>query len=171
MKKNPLASLAVACALGAASMSAIADAPRASRPTASTSAASIAPYRTELFNLLRKEPNIIDGKVYYQAGFARQFDALLAASSLVKADKTGVSMKKRLLSGPTEPPSLQPDPATRAQWLLYDACQAHRCDEISLRLLYDPASRRMVGKLKLEKQSEFLGAPTLNEQRVLEQAR
>lgn len=167
IKRNRLASLVVVCAVGAACMSAIADAPRTARPGAS--AALIAPYRTEIFNLLRKDPNIVDGKVYYQTGFAKQFDALLAASSLVKADKTRVPMKKRLLSGPTEEPLLLPDPATGTQWLLYDACQAHRCDEVSLRLLYDPATRRMVGKLNLEKQTEFLGAPTAGEQRLLEQ--
>ena len=171
-KRSCLASLVIMGAMGATCMGAIAEAPRAARPAAGAgaSAASIAPYRTELFNLVRKEPNILDGKVYYQPDFARQFDALLAGSRLVMADKAGVPMKKRLLSGPAEPPSLQRDPATGRQWLLYEACQAHRCNEVSLLLLYDTVTRRMVGKLQLDKQSELLGAPSAGEERLLVRA-
>jgi len=164
MKKQQMASLVLACAMGALCMSAIAD---ADKPTPVENGA----YRTQLFNLLSQEKNIVDGKSHYQRCFAKQFDGLLASSKLAKADKTGISLKKRLLSGPAEEAALERDPATGTQWLVYDACQAHRCDEISLRLLYDPAARRMVGKLNLDKQSEFLGAPSAGEQRLLEQAR
>ena len=166
-KLHRLVSLLIAGAAGAACLDAIADSPRVGQPAAA-SAAVPQPYRTQLFNLLDKEAGIIDGKNWYQAGFARQFDALLASSSLAKADKVRVPLKKRLLSGPAPLPSLQTDPATGVQWIVYDACQAHRCDEISLRLLYDPAARRMVGQLKLDKQTEFLGAPSASEQRLLE---
>ena len=169
IKKHRLASLLIAGAVGAACLNAIADAPRTGQLAASVSAAALQPYRTQLFNLLSKDANIVDGKTYYQAGFAKQFDALLASSSLAKADKIRVPLKKRLLSGPAPEPALQTDPATGAQWLVYSACQAHRCDEISLRLLYDPAARRMVGRLNLDKQTEFLGAPSAGEQRLLGQ--
>ncbi|MCD2517389.1 hypothetical protein LQ564_13825 [Massilia sp. G4R7] len=172
IRKHRLASLLIACAVGAVCVGAIADSSRADKPAAAAvDAASLAPYQTQLFNLLSKDANIVDGKTYYQGGFAKQFDALLASSSLAKADKVRVPLKKRLLSGPAPEPTLRPDPATGAQWIVYDACQAHRCDEISLRLLYDPASRRMVGKLNLDKQTEFLGAPSAGEQRLLGQAR
>ncbi len=151
-----LATLLLACAMGLACGSAAADAPRTPQP-----------YRTQLFNLLAKEKNVLDGKSHYQAGFARQFDALLASSKLAKADKSSVPLKKRLLSGPAPEPSVLKDPATGTQWLAYDACQAHRCDEIALRLLFDPASGRMVGKLTLDGQSELLGAPSAAEQGLL----
>lgn len=157
LEKHRLAALLIAGAAGLAPMTA--------------GAAPVEPYRTQLFNLLDKAPSVVDGKRHYQADFAKQFDALLASSSLARADKTGVPLKKRLLSGPAPEPALLTDPATGRQWLVYDACQAHRCDEISLRLLYDPASRRMVGKLNLDKQSEFLGTPSAAEQRLLGQAR
>jgi hypothetical protein len=170
IKKDRLASLVVVCAVGVACLSAIADAPHAERPTGSASTASIEAYRTPIFNLLSKNANVVDGKNYYRGDFAKQFDALLASSSLAKTDKTRVPLKKRLLSGPAPEPALQADLATGTQWIVYDACQAHRCDEISLRLLYDPASHRMVGKLNLDKQSEFLGTPSVSEQRLLERA-
>jgi len=159
LDKHRLAALLVAGALGIACLDAGAGATPAEA------------YRTQLFNLLDKDASVIDGKRHYQAGFAKQFDALLASSSLARADKTRVPLKKRLLSGPAPEPALRTDPATGRQWLVYSACQAHRCDEISLRLLYDPASRRMVGQLKLDQQSEFLGAPSAGEQRLLGQAR
>jgi hypothetical protein len=167
IRKNRFASLLIVSALGVACVTAIADAPRAGQPAAS--AAQLEPYRTQLFNLLSKDNNVVDGKNYYQGAFARQFDALLASSSLAKADKIRVPLKKRLLSGPAPDPTLRVDHATGNQWIVYDACQAHRCDEISLRLLYDPAARRMIGKLNLDAQSEFLGAPSTAEQRLLGQ--
>ena len=156
-EKHRLASLLAMGAMGVACMHA--------------AATPVESYRTQLFNLLDKSPSVVDGKRHYQADFAKQFDALLASSSLARADKTGVPLKKRLLSGPAPEPALLAEPATGRQWLVYDACQAHRCDEISLRLLYDPASRRMVGKLNLDKQSEFLGTPSAAEERLLGQAR
>jgi hypothetical protein len=129
------------------------------------------PYRTQLFNLLAKDASVIDGKTYYQAGFAQRFDALLASSSLARADENRVPLRQRLLSGPAPEPALVADPATGVRWLVYDACQAHRCDAVSLRLLFDPASRRMVGRLQLDRRFEFLGAPSVVEQRLLDQGR
>jgi len=158
LEKHRLAALLIAGALGVAALDAVAG------------TTPLEPYRTQLFNLLDKGANVIDGKRHYQAGFAKQFDALLASSSLARADKTRVPLTKRLLSGPAPEPALRTDPATGTQWLVYSACQAHRCDEVSLRLLYDPASRRMVGRLKLDQQFEFLGAPSAGEQRLLGQA-
>jgi len=155
-EKHRLAALLIMGAMGIACMN------------AGAGTTSAEPYRTQLFNLLDRDA--IDGKHYYQPGFAKQFDALLASSSLARADKTRVPLKKRLLSGPAPEAALLADPATGRQWLVYDACQAHRCDEISLRLLYDPAARRMVGKLNLDKQSEFLGVPSTDEQRLLRSA-
>lgn len=171
IKRHHLASLLIAAVTGTACMSSMADAPSKGQPVAIASTAATGPYQTQLFNLLSKDASVVDGKRYYQSGFAKQFDALLASSSLAKADKTQVPLKKRLLSGPAPEPVLRADPITGTQWLVYDACQAHRCDEVSLRLLYDPASHKMVGKLNLNKHSEFLGAPSVGEQRLLDQDR
>jgi hypothetical protein len=127
-------------------------------------------YKIQLFNLLTNEKSILDKKNYYQPAFAAQFDALLASSALAKADKTRVALKKRLLSGPASEASVVTDLPGGRQFLYYDACQAHRCDDTSLGLLLDPVSRRMIGKLNLDKQSEYLGAPSESEKRLLQRA-
>jgi len=168
--KRCLVSPLVIGAAGVIYMSAVAEASRMGQSPVAT-ARTIEPYRTQLFNLLSKDDNVVDGHNYYQGGFDKQFDALLASSRLAKADKTRIPLKKRLLSGPAPEPALRTDPTSGTQWIVYDACQAHRCDEIALCLLYDPTSRRMVGKLNLDKRFEFLGAPSAGEQRLLGQAR
>ena len=154
----------VACILGTGSATA------EPLPAAPSSAAAMAPYETQLFNLLTNEKSILDKKNYYQPAFAAQFDALLASSALVKADKTGVPLKKRLLSGPASEASVVTNLPGGRQFLYYDACQAHRCADTSLGLLFDPVSRRMVGKLNLDKQSDYLGMPSESEKRLLQRA-
>jgi hypothetical protein len=132
-------------------------------------AAPAAQYETQLFNLLSDKPGIIDRKNHHDAGFEARFDALLASSRLAKVDKNKVALKKRLLSGPAAEGAPLDVPGSPEQWLYYTACQAHKCDEVSLELLFDTASQRMVGKLQLEKQFEHLGAPSEAEKRVLDQ--
>lgn len=107
-----MAPLLIAGAVSVFCMSATADAPHARHPDVVSGAAALKPYRTQLFNLVVDDADVLDGKNYYQAGFAKQFDALLASSSLAKADKTRVPLKKRLLSGPAPQPALLADPAT-----------------------------------------------------------
>lgn len=169
LEKYRLASLLIAGAASVVCTSATAGAPHAHRPDAMGGAAAVKPYGTQLFNLVVDSADVVDGKNYHQAGFAKRFVALLASSSLAKSGKTRVPLKKRLLSGPATQPALLADPATGRQWLVYDTCQAHRCDEISLRLLYGPASRRIGGKLNLDKQFEFLSTPSAAEQHLLGQ--
>ena len=164
---SSLLAYGMACILGVACATAVT---AELRPAAPLSAAAVAPYETQLFNLLMNQRSILDKKNYYQPAFAAQFDALLASSALAKADKTKVSLKKRLLSGPASAGSVVTDLPSGRQFLYYDACQAHRCDDTSLGLLFDPVSRRMIGKLNLDKQSEYLGAPSDSEKHLLQRA-
>jgi len=159
---SSLLTYGLACILGATCAASAAAEP--------SNAAALAPYQTQLFNLLTNGKSILDKKNYHQPAFSARFDALLASSSLAKADKTGVSLKKRLLSGPAAEGAVLTGLPGGRQFLYYDACQAHRCDDTSLGLLFDPASGRMVGKLNLDKQSEYLGAPSESEKRLLQRA-
>jgi hypothetical protein len=154
--------LAAAC-IGGAGAGACAVAAVAAPP------ASTAKYETQLFNLLSDKPGIIDRKNHHDAGFDAGFDQLLASSRLAKVDKNKVALKKRLLSGPAAEGKPLDVPGSPGQWIYYTACQAHRCDEVSLGLLFEPASGRMVGKLHLDGQFEHLGAPSEAEKRVLDQ--
>jgi len=128
--------------------------------------AAPAPYDTQLFNLLENRKNVIDGRNYYRKDFAQAFDALLATSTLSKADDNKVSLKKRLLSGP----AAEPQTASQGgkQFLYYGACQAHMCDETSLGLIYEPATGRMAASLRLNGRQEYLGAPAPAEQALLD---
>lgn len=131
--------------------------------------ADVAPYNTYLFSLLTNKKSLADGKNHYQQGFDQSFDAMLAASPLAKAAAPGVSLKKRLLSGPQPEPVLVQDKGTGRQYVYYEACQAHACDETSLALLYAPSSKRMVGRLRLDGKVAYPGDPTAAEKTLLDQ--
>lgn len=129
----------------------------------------IAPYNTYLFSLLTNKKSLADSKNHYQQGFDQSFDAMLAASALAKAAAPGVSLKKRLLSGPQPEPVLVQDKGTGRQYVYYEACQAHACAETSLALLYAPATKTMLGRLRLDGKVDYLGNPTATEKALLDQ--
>lgn len=140
--------------------------PVAAKP-AMTSAAQLAPYNTQLFGLLINKPSPVDGKNHYQKQFDQAFDALLAQSKLAKASKVAAPLKRRLLSGPQPDAAVVTDKAGARQYLYYEACQAHACDDTSLALLYSPASNTMRARLHMYGKDEYLGNPDAAEKALL----
>ncbi len=130
-----------------------------------------APYSTQLFSLLTNGSSPVDGKNHYQKEFDQQFDAMLAQSALAKAAKPGVPLKQRLMSGPQPEPLTLQDKAGGQQYVYYEACQAHACDDTSLVVLYAPASRAMLGRLHLDGKEEYLGSPSVREKALLDRGK
>lgn len=113
-------------------------------------------YQARLFELI--DPD----EAPYDAVFAAQLDALLAPHR--KGEKRLV---ERLTSGPT---TRGRQVALRgAAYIYYGVCQAHQCDTTTLELLYDPARRRMVGKLLDRCNAQWLGQPDREEMAALEE--
>lgn len=130
-------------------------------------AAQLAPYNTQLFSLVMNAKSPVDNKNHYQKQFDQAFDALMAQSALVKASKNKVAIKKRLMSGPQPDPAIVQDKASGRQYLYYEACQAHVCDETSLALLYAPDAKAMLGRLHMDGKDEYLGNPNAAEKALL----
>lgn len=131
------------------------------------SAAQLAPYEAQLFSLLINKRSPVDGKNHYQNQFDQSFDALLAQSQLAKASKAGTPLKKRLMSGPQPDAAVVTDKTGARQYLYYEACQAHACDDTHLALLYAPTSKNMRARLHIDGQDEYLGNPDATEKALL----
>lgn len=99
--------------------------------------------------------------------FAQRFDTLLRTSSLVPSRVSAKTLKKRLLSGPQPLPKLVRDRYSGNEYFYYRACQAHACNETNLGLLYHPESRRMLGQLTVDTQTETLGDASESEKSLL----
>lgn len=130
-------------------------------------AAQLAPYDTQLFSLLINKPSPVDGKNHYQKKFDQSFDALLAQSQLAKASKVATPLKKRLMSGPQPDAAVVTDKAGGRQYLYYEACQAHACEDTSMALLYAPTSGNMRARLHIDGKDEYLGNPDAAEKALL----
>lgn len=165
MTKRILAAAALTAALSGLTVS-IAALAQDGRNAPAT--AAVAPYHTQLFNLLINKKSLVDGKNHYRKDFDKAFDALLAQSRLAKADDVPVPLKKRLLSGPAGEPETVSEPGSGRQFLFYKACQAHACDETNLGLLYEVATGNMVGVLRLDGKTEYLGNPAQPEKALLD---
>lgn len=137
-------------------------------PASAETAAQIAPYNTQLFSLLLNQKSPVDGKNHYQKAFDLSFDAMLAQSALARGAKAGVPLKKRLLSGPQPDAVVVPDASGTRQYVRYEACQAHACEETKLVVLYAPASQAMFGRLHLDGKDEYLGHPSAAETALLD---
>ena len=131
------------------------------------SSAQLAPYNMQLFSLTMNAKSPVDNKNHYVKEFDQAFDAMLAQSALAKTTKNKVPLKKRLMSGPQPDPAIVQDKASGRQYVYYEACQAHVCDETNLAVLYAPASKAMLGRLHMDGKDEFLGKPTAAEQALL----
>jgi hypothetical protein len=142
----------------------------ASAAAQTNDAASAAPYNTELFNLLLDQKSPVDGKNHYQKQFDTAFNTMLAQSALAKSGNPGVSLRKRLLSGPQAEAIILRNKVSGQLYVYYEACQAHMCDETRLAVLYAPASNAMLGKLHLDGKDEYLGNPGASEKRLLDGA-
>lgn len=130
-------------------------------------AVQLLPYKTQLFALLINKPGPVDGKNHYQAQFDQGFDALLRQSRLAKASNVAVPLKKRLMSGPQPDAAVVTDKWGARQYLYYEACQAHACDDTNLALLYAPASKIMRARLHIDGRDEYLGNPDATERALL----
>lgn len=123
---------------------------------------------TELFNLVTNRTSLSDNKNHFNGKFSSLFDALLSRSKFAKTDGSGITLKRRLLSGPEPKPKFLVDLTTNKQYVYYEACQAHACNESHLVLLYEPAANVMHARLLLDKKEEFLGEATLSEIKILD---
>lgn len=167
-KKSNMIKVRVAAALAAALVLNACDAAEpAPARLGIAPAAQLAAYNTQLFALLINKPSPVDGKNHYQKQFDQGFDALLAQSQLAKTSKVAVPLKKRLMSGPQPDPTIVTDKATGRQYLYYEACQAHACDDTSLSLLYSPTSNSLRARLHLDGKDEYLGNPDAAEKALL----
>lgn len=167
-KKSNTVTVKMAAALVAAMVLNTGDAAEtmAAAPQIAT-AAQLAPYKTQLFGLLINKPSPADGKNHYQKQFDQGFDALLGQSRLAKASSVAVPLKKRLMSGPQPDAAVVTDKSGARQYLYYEACQAHACDDTNLALLYAPASKSMRVRLHIDGKDEYLGNPDATEKALL----
>lgn len=138
---------------------------RESKPT--EACATCTAFDTELFNLLINRNSIIDGKNHFNKSFSNSFDLLLSGSKLSTPKENSASLRKRLLSGPAPKPIYISDVVTGKQYIYYEACQAHACDETNLALLYEPLSKAMRARLFANNQYEFLGNVSQQEMQLL----
>jgi hypothetical protein len=134
----------------------------------SNDATSAAMYDTQLFNLVLDQNSPVDGKNHYQPKFDTAFNAMLAQSALAKRGNPGVSLRKRLLSGPQPDAIILRNKGGGQSYVYYEACQAHTCDATRLAVLYAPASNTMLGKLHLDGKDEYLGNPDASERKMLD---
>ncbi|GJI96539.1 hypothetical protein RugamoR57_32570 [Duganella caerulea] len=171
MTKNKLALATVLCtSLLLSTLGACTAAESGSGQPAADQAA-IAAYNTQLFSLLMNKKSPVDGKNHYQKDFDLAFDALLAKSTLAKSAKPAVPLKKRLISGPQPDPTIVQDQHSGRQYVYYEACQAHACDETNLALLYAPSSKTMLARLHLDGKDEYLGDPSPAEKTLLDHSK
>jgi hypothetical protein len=130
-------------------------------------APAVAPYNVELFNLLLNRKNVVTGVNGFNKEFATSFDKLLREALPKGSAQDHAFLKKRLLSGPEATPrSLM---VNGKQYLAYDACQAHACDQTRLTLLYAVQSRAMFAALNIDGVRQVLGNPAPAEQALLKQ--
>lgn len=134
----------------------------------SSDARSALVYDTQLFNLLLDQKSPVDGKNHYQAKFDKAFNAMLAQSASAMRGNPGVSLRKRLLSGPQPDPIVLRNKTSGQHYVYYEACQANMCDATRLAVLYAPASNTMLGKLHLDGKDEYLGNPDASEKKMLD---
>jgi hypothetical protein len=132
-----------------------------------TIAPALAPYNVELFNLLLNRKNVVTGVNGFNKEFAASFDKLLREALPNGSAQDHAFLKKRLLSGPEGTPrSLT---VNGKQYLAYDACQAHACDQTRLTLLYAVQSKAMFAALRIDGVPQILGHPAPAEQALLKQ--
>jgi len=129
--------------------------------------AKIEQYNTQLFNLVDKN-SVMAGKKF-DKDFAARFDKLLQASHVANGPGELKFLKKRLLSGPAPEPVYVT--ASGKQYLYYESCQAHACDETYLSLLFDVDTKVMSGRLVDSGKSSVLGTPSAQELKLLGQLR
>lgn len=124
------------------------------------------PYNKRLYEILGHHHTVQGGSSEHN-DFARRVDTLLRTSSHVPPGVSAKTLKKRLLSGPQPLPRLVRDRNSGNDYLYYRACQAHACNETNLGLLYHPESRRMLGQLTVDTQTETLGDASESEKSLL----
>jgi hypothetical protein len=120
------------------------------------SPAEAARYQARVFELV--DPD----EARFDPVFSKKLVTLLAPQ--LKRQKNFLD---RMLSGP----------ATNGLYLVsgnrgyvyYAVCQAHHCDTTTMELLFDPATKRMVGKLLDQCSAQWLGQPDQEEQLLLQQ--
>jgi hypothetical protein len=118
--------------------------------------AALVRYEARLFELT--EP----GEKKYDAGFAGLLRALVAPQTAKNA-----KFLARLTSGPTDVGSYF---ATGQRgYVYYGICQVHQCDTTTMDILFDPVSKRMVGKLLDRCVPQWLGQPDNAEMALLDQ--
>ena len=161
----PLLALVAGVFIAVISICSAADSAAVNAPGVSS---AVAPYQTQLFNLVMNKKSLVDGKNHYQKSFDQRFDAMLASSALAKQQPATVSLKKRLLSGPQPDAVLVRDKTSGREYVVYQACQAHACDETSLAVLYAPVSQAMSGRLTMHGKVEYLGNPGNAEKSLLD---
>ena len=161
----PVLTLAVSVFIAVSSICSAADSAAVNAPGVSS---AVAPYQTQLFNLVMNKRSLVDGKNHYQKSFDQRFDAMLASSTLAKQQPSTVSLKKRLLSGPQPDAVLVRDKRSGHEYVVYQACQAHACDATSLAVLYAPDSQAMSGRLNMHGKVEYLGNPGNAEKNLLD---
>lgn len=110
-------------------------------------------YRTELFNLISREPSIIDGKSHYNEKFSAAWRELMT-----KEERSSPELERRLLSGPG---------AEGTYWstghqesFTYTACQARSCSETNLILAFEPQTFQMSGLLTDRCKARWIGSPS-----------
>lgn len=114
-------------------------------------------YKTEIFNLLSKEPSVITGKVSYDRGFSNAFSAILSG-----VGESDPALVDRVLSGPAAEGEFWE--VGKESGFLYAVCQAHSCSTTNLVVFYRPHSSRMSGRLQRRCAVEWLGAASEAEQ-------
>jgi len=112
-------------------------------------------YQAKLFELIEAdEPK-------YDADFAKRFAGMLAPYN-----KEHRNFRKRITSGAASDGS--PVQSGGRSYVHYSICQAHQCDNTTMDVLFDPASKRMVAKVVDRCVSEWLGTPDAAEQVLLD---
>jgi hypothetical protein len=116
----------------------------------------LARYQARLYEL--SDP----GEKKYDATFANQLHTLVSPQ-LARESK----FLARLTSGPAAPGTHFV--AGERSYVYYGICQAHQCDTTTMDVLFDPASKRMVGKLLDACIPQWLGRPDSAEMTLLDQ--
>lgn len=126
-------------------------------------------FDTALFNLLRNQKNVIDGKNYFDKEFSTSFDRLLRNAPGVSDERKLAALRKCLLSGPASKPDFIS--ANGKRYFYYEVCQAHACDSTRMGLLYDVESKAMRAELMIDGAVGYLGNPSVAEVDMLHQLR
>lgn len=123
-------------------------------PSTQAAPADLARYQVRLFELIDKYRD------RYDAAFTRQLRTLLAPQ--LKRQKNFLD---RMTSGPTAAGRVVK--VGQRSYVYYGICQAHQCATTTMDLLYEPAGRRLVGKLLDQCAPQWLGQPDSEEMAVL----